>query len=50
MSEGNQMGLGLFISKQIVVNFQGDLDFISTWRKGSTFLFTFRLDVDENEV
>ena len=49
MSEGSQMGLGLFISKQIVVNFQGDLDFISSPQKGSTFLFTFRLDVDEME-
>lgn len=43
------MGLDLFISKQIVMKFDGDLDFVSAPNKGSTFIFTFDMEVDELE-
>ena len=46
ISESNQMGIDLFISKQIVMKFGGELDFISTWNKGSTFIFSFDMEVD----
>ena len=38
------IGLGLVISKMIVANFNGTIDFISKYRKGSTFYFTFEID------
>ena len=47
--DGKQIGLGLFISKQIVMNFGGQLDFISTPETGATFIFTMELEVNENE-
>jgi signal transduction histidine kinase len=46
LSDGRQMGLGLFISKQIVMKFNGDIDFISEHQKGSTFLLTMDLEFD----
>lgn len=49
LSEKNQMGLDLFISKQIVMKFGGDLDFISATNKGSTFIFTFDMEIDDME-
>jgi signal transduction histidine kinase len=35
------VGLGLVISKLIVNKFDGNIDFISKYKKGSTFFFTF---------
>ena len=35
------IGLGLVISKMIVNKFNGDIDFESTYKKGSNFYFTF---------
>ena len=37
----NGIGLGLMISKMIVENFDGLIDFASEYRKGSVFFFTF---------
>ena len=45
----NQMGIDLYISKQIVLKFGGELDFISTQNKGSTFIFSFDMEVDNLE-
>ena len=41
----NGIGLGLVISKMIVIKFNGSIDFISKYGKGSTFFFTF--DINE---
>ena len=35
------IGLGLVISRMIVDKFNGKIDFQSTFKKGSTFFFTF---------
>ena len=35
------IGLGLAISKLIVEKFEGTIDFISKYKQGSTFFFTF---------
>ena len=45
-----RVGLGLFISMQLVKSFGGHLDFISQPNKGSTFIFTFNLEIAPNEV
>lgn len=37
------IGLGLCISKHIVEKFRGQISFISEWKKGTTFFFTFEL-------
>ena len=43
------MGMGLYISKQIVKKFNGDIDFVSLPRKGTTFVFSMDLEFDEDE-
>ena len=44
------IGLGLVISKMIVHKFKGVIDFISDYKKGSTFFFTFQIeDFDQEE-
>jgi signal transduction histidine kinase len=44
------IGLGLAISKLIVHKFNGIIDFISKYKKGSTFYFTFQLEMfDKSE-
>ena len=43
------MGLGLYISMQLVKSYGGSIDFISEPLNGSTFIFTFNLKID-NEV
>jgi K+-sensing histidine kinase KdpD len=46
----NQIGLGLFISMQLVKSYNGKLDFVSNCQepnRGSSFIFTFGLDVHE---
>ena len=44
-NKDNRLGLGLFISRQIVQANGGHIDFISEEGKGSTFVFTF--DINE---
>jgi signal transduction histidine kinase len=39
------VGLGLVICKMIVNKFDGYIDFVSKYKKGSTFFFTMKLDV-----
>jgi K+-sensing histidine kinase KdpD len=38
------VGLGLVICKLIVNKFDGKINFISKFKKGSTFFFTFKLE------
>ena len=38
------IGLGLVISKLIVEKFNGKIDFISKYKHGSTFFFSFELE------
>ena len=50
--EGKQInvqgvGLGLVICKLIVNKFDGQIDFISKYKVGSTFFFTFEVDDPE---
>ena len=40
----NGIGLGLMISKMIVSNFDGIIDFASEFDKGSVFFFTFSIE------
>ena len=37
------IGLGLLICKMIVSKFNGSIDFISTYIKGSTFFYSFQI-------
>jgi signal transduction histidine kinase len=39
----NGIGLGLVISKLIVNKFNGYIDFVSKYKKGSTFFYTFEI-------
>jgi signal transduction histidine kinase len=39
----NGIGLGLVISKLIVNKFDGYIDFISKYKKGSTFFYSFQI-------
>jgi nitrogen-specific signal transduction histidine kinase len=41
------VGLGLVICKLIVNKFDGQIDFISKYKVGSTFFFTFEVDDPE---
>ena len=38
------IGLGLMISKMIVENFSGIINFISEYKKGSIFYYTFQVN------
>ena len=49
MSDGSQIGLGLFISKEIVEMYGGSIDFFSEHKKGSTFIFTFDVELQPLE-
>jgi len=39
----NGIGLGLVISKQIVEQFNGIINYYSKYKKGTTFFFTFEI-------
>lgn len=43
------IGLGLVISKMIVNHFQGEIDFDSKYKRGSTFWFTFETQKYEKD-
>ena len=38
------IGLGLVISKMIVNKFGGEIDFVSKFKRGTTFFYTFMLE------
>ena len=38
------VGLGLVICKMIVERFSGVIDYVSQWKKGTTFFFTFEIE------
>lgn len=42
------IGLGLVISKLIVERFNGCIDFISKFKHGSTFFYTFEIENEAN--
>ena len=49
----DQIGMGLFISKQLVQTYDGSLDFISEStgpHRGTTFILTFKIDVNESSI
>ena len=50
IGDENPLGVGLYLCKNIAQQFGGDLDFISEWGKGSTFIFCLDLETDNNEV
>ena len=45
----NGIGLGLVISKLIVNKFNGYIDFVSKYKKGSTFFYTFETRLHEQQ-
>ena len=46
----NGIGLGLVIAKQIVEQFNGEINVSSTIGKGTTFTFTFQISENEVEI
>ena len=50
LCDGNQMGLGLYIAKQIVMNFDGNIDFYSKELQGSTFVFSFKVEIGDIDI
>jgi signal transduction histidine kinase len=38
------IGLGLVISKLIVEKFNGEINFFSKYKKGTTFFYTFEIE------
>ena len=43
------IGLGLVISKMIIEKFDGVINFVSKWKKGTSFFFTIEVDDYTNE-
>ena len=43
------VGLGLVICKLIVNKFDGEIDFLSKYKRGSTFFFTFEIEDAEDQ-
>lgn len=41
-----QKFVSLYVSKCITKLAKGDIDFISTWKKGSTFIISYQIEVD----
>lgn len=43
----SKIGLGLFVSKQIISKNGGSINFISKTEKGSIFIFTFKVKITD---
>ena len=41
------IGIGLALSKLIVKKFNGDIDFVTKHKRGSTFFFTFQIEEEK---
>ena len=49
-SDQNQtIGLGLYVSKQIILSNKGKMDFVSKPEKGSIFIFTMKMEISDAE-
>ena len=46
----NGIGLGLVISKMIVTKFGGTISFVSKYKQGTIFTFTFNVDEFDLEL
>mgnify|MGYP002633620953 CR=1 FL=1 len=44
-----KIGLGLYVSRSIIHENQGELDFISSKNYGTTFIFTFKIQIVDAE-
>ena len=48
--QGEQtIGLGLFVSKQIISANQGKMDFVTVEGRGSTFIFTMKAEKPDTQ-
>ena len=50
LDNDDTIGLGLYVSKQIVLKYKGDLDFITEKGTGTTFIFTFEAKEHEPTI
>ena len=50
LRDGQSIGLGLFLCKQITMQFQGDLELVSRWQIGSTFIFSMKLECNDDDT
>ena len=50
LRDGQSIGLGLFLCKQITMQFQGDLELVSRWQIGSTFIFSMKLESNDDDT
>ena len=45
LSSGTNFGMGLMLCKQIIEKYGGKFDFNSEYNKGSTFVFSFGVEI-----
>jgi len=50
LSDDNHIGIGLYLCKHQALQFGGDLDFVSSVGKGSTFIFNLDFELDEENA
>lgn len=49
LSDGSEIPMGLILAKEIVQQYRGQLDFSSEYTVGSTFVFTFGVDIPDDQ-
>lgn len=50
LSDGSEIPLGLILSKEIVKQYGGQLDFTSEYTVGSTFVFSFGVELPNDNL
>lgn len=45
VKDSGAIGMGIIVSKMIIENFGGKLDFSSEYQVGSTFVFSFEMEI-----